>query len=244
MRRSLLISVVFSFTAAAQIPPPILRLIRNPAVDSAAVYSRAGAAIEVLGARSTTGVGETWLIEQHPTFGSIEEVDKVLGSSGGQPADWIGPQGASPDEVLGPGRVMIAFYRDGWGYHSEDAVRMMPRARFLYVTVYRMRPDSDKDMVALMGQRRQYLDSINLNEPDLVYHVISGGASGLYLVLTPMVSLRTMDERLTKMPLDVDPRQAPASELGRESLLFRLDPKLSYVSDDFAAADTEFWRGK
>lgn len=244
MRRSFFFSLLFAAAAAAQIPPPILRVIRNPSVDSAAGYAQAGAAIEVLGARSTTGVGETWLIEQHSTFASIEDLDKATRNTGGDPAAWIDPRGATQDDVLGPGRIMIAFYRDGWGYHSEDAVRMMPRARFLYVTVYRMRPDSDRDMETLMQQRRQYLDAINMNEPDLVYHVISGGSSGLYLVLTPMVSLRTMDERLTKMPLDVEPKQAPASELGRESLLFRLEPKLSYVSDEFAAADTAFWRGK
>jgi hypothetical protein len=34
------------------------------------------------------------------------------------------------------------------------------------------------------------------------------------------------------------------AEIGREHLLFRLEPRLSYVSEDFAAVDTSFWRGR
>jgi hypothetical protein len=36
----------------------------------------------------------------------------------------------------------------------------------------------------------------------------------------------------------------PASDIRREHLLFRVDPRLSYVSDDFAAANLPFWRGQ
>ena len=32
--------------------------------------------------------------------------------------------------------------------------------------------------------------------------------------------------------------------LTREHLLFRVEPSLSWVSDDFASADPEFWHGK
>ena len=30
----------------------------------------------------------------------------------------------------------------------------------------------------------------------------------------------------------------------REHLLFRVEPRISYVSSDFADVDPEFWRGK
>jgi len=39
------------------------------------------------------------------------------------------------------------------------------------------------------------------------------------------------------------PKQAEI-DIGREHLLFRVDPRLSYVSDDFAAIDQAFWRAK
>ena len=31
-------------------------------------------------------------------------------------------------------------------------------------------------------------------------------------------------------------------EISREHLLFRVEPRLSYVSDGFAAGDPQFWR--
>jgi len=34
------------------------------------------------------------------------------------------------------------------------------------------------------------------------------------------------------------------NEFGRETLMFRIDPSLSYVSDEFAAGDRAFWRTK
>lgn len=243
----LLIAILGCLTAAAQTPPPILRLIRVPkAAGFQTLYANAGANIEVLAMRSVTGLGETWLVEQHPTFASIEDLDKaLLGTAGGSdPSHWVDGSPMAQDEVLGPSRTIVAFFRDGWGYRSDDAIRMLPRARYFLVTVYRMRPDSDQDMEPLMKQRHQRLDGLNANQPDLVYHVISGASSGLYFVLAPMVSLRTMDDRLARMPLEVEPKQTASAVIGRESLLFRIDPGISYVSDEFAAADRAFWRGQ
>jgi len=240
----LLFILVLSIAAAAQTAPPILRLIRNPNGANGQRYSTAGAAIEMLGMKAATGCGETWLIEQHPTFTSIEDLDKALRSGGGDPSNWVDPRDACQDELFGTGRVLIAFYRDGWGYHSEDAIRMLPRARYINITIYRLRPDADADMHNLMLAHHAQLDSMNLNQPDLVYHIISGASSGLYAVLAPMVGLRAMDERVSKMPLEVETKMASVSEFGRESLMFRIDPALSYVSDAFAAADPGFWRGR
>jgi hypothetical protein len=240
--KSLLLAAAIAFAAAAQVPPPILRIVRNPVFNADHPYARANAVIEVLGMRSLTGTGEGWIVEQHPTFVSIEDLDKAMGNS--DPSNWIEPRTAPADEVLGPGRILIAYYHEGWGYHSEDAVRMLPRARFFNVTIYRVRPDGDNDMESLMRARHSRLDSMNINQPDLVYHVISGGSSGLYLVLAPIVSLRTMDERASRTALEVELKQPSAAEFGREMLTFRIDPALSYVSDDFAAADKTFWRGQ
>ena len=36
---------------------------------------------------------------------------------------------------------------------------------------------------------------------------------------------------------------ASDTEMSREHLLFRVEPRISYVSDDFAEVDADFWRG-
>lgn len=240
--KTLAIAAVLSLAAAAQTPPPILRIIRNPNGLTPQRYATAGARIEVLGVTTVTGTNENWAIEQHPNFASIEALDRAFG--GFSPLDSIDARGVSQDEILGPGRILIASYRDGWGYHSEDAIRMLPRARYFNITVYHVRPDADSDMHNILMAHHAELDSMNLSQPDLVYHVISGGSSGLYLVLSPMASMRSMDERVNKLPLEVEAKSPAVSQFARETLMFRINPAASYVSEEFAAGDRSFWRGQ
>lgn len=207
-------------------------------------YSSARAQIDVLGVRAVTGLPETWTIEMHQTFASIEDLDAALGNVP------MPDTGVGSDEVFGPARTMIAYYRAGWGYRTEEAIRMLPRARYLHIAIYRMRLGGDEQLEKLMVARRRKMDVVNLDRPDLVYHVVSGGQSGLYIVLAPIVSLRKLDEGVAKLPTYAEPIAAAESQAGaeasaalisRESLLFRIDPGISYVSAEFATADPGFW---
>jgi hypothetical protein len=93
-----------------------------------------------------------------------------------------------------------------------------------------------------------------MDRPDIAYEVISGAPSGTFLFLAPITSLRTFDDGVANLPVyaqglaearaKANKSVAPESEISREHLLFRVEPRLSYVSDDFAAADPGFWRGK
>jgi len=244
MMKTAAFAVLICFVAAAQTPPPLLRVIRMPGSDaliSPAHYSSARAQVDVLGIRAATGLPETWTIEMHPTFASIEDLDAALGSMP------MPTTTACADEVLGSTRTMIAYYRAGWGYRSEEAVRMLPRARYLHIAIYRMRPGGDDQLEKLMAARRRKMDAVNLDRPDLVYHVVSGGQSGLYIVLAPIVSLRKLDEGVAKLPAYAEPIAAAESQAGLdaavslESLLFKMDPGISYVTAEFAAADPGFW---
>ncbi len=102
---------------------------------------------------------------------------------------------------------MIAFYRPGWSYRAEQAVRMLPRAHYFQVTIYRIRPGDEAD----------------------------GRCGGLASLLC-----RKRDQCARQGGAE-DQRRL---ELNREHLLLRVEPRLSHVSDDFAEADPEFWRGK
>ena len=66
-----------------------------------------------------------------------------------------------------------------------------------------------------------------------------------------IVSLRAMDDGVPQTPeyarsvaearSKARSTTSPAA-VAREHLLFRVEPRLSYVSDDFAQGNTEFWR--
>ena len=129
---------------------------------------------------------------------------------------------------------------------------MFPRARYFHVTIYRIRPGFDTDLGELVKLRRAGADSVNLDRPDLAYQVISGAPSGTFIFLAPLTSLKTMDEGVAGTPVyaegiaaasaKAESKVSAEAEISREHVLFRVEPRVSYVSDDFAEADREFWR--
>jgi hypothetical protein len=82
----------------------------------------------------------------------------------------------------------------------------------------------------------------------MVYQVISGAPAGTYLLVAPFASLKSLDDALAAVPTYACPEEkvakkaAAEGEIMHENLLFRVEPEISYVSDDFAAADPAFWR--
>jgi hypothetical protein len=78
----------------------------------------------------------------------------------------------------------------------------------------------------------------------MAYQVISGATAGTYLFLAPLTSLKSLDDGIARTPIHAESSKAAVeNEIGRVHLLFRVEPAMSYVSDDFASADVDFWRG-
>jgi len=133
-------------------------------------------------------------------------------------------------------------------------VRLLPKARYVNVTVFHVRPGTEGDFGELVRLRRATADAINLDRPDLAFQVVSGAPAGTFVFLAPLATLRSMDDGVNPMPVYAEPlaaaRQkdgkqiAADSELSREHYLFRVDPTISWVADDFARLDPEFWRGR
>lgn len=115
------------------------------------------------------------------------------------------------------------------------------------VSIYQVHPGSEPQFAELVKSRRIAFDNLNLDRPDLAYYVLSGGASGTYLFLAPLASLKVLDDGPARVPADGENAAADRTKTGgltREHLLFRIEPATSWVSDDFASADPEFWRGQ
>jgi hypothetical protein len=232
-------------------PPALIRMVRNVPNNGSAIqpYVSGKAAAVVLGLRSVSGLQETWLTELHDSFASIEDIDRALigylnDSRAGDPISGY-------DDVLPASRTMIGLYRPGLSYRSEEAAKGLPKARFLLVSIYRIRPGRDADFGELVKLRRSHYDTINLDRPEICYQVMSGAAAGTFIFLTPLNSLKSLDDALARTPPYAEAirdanattgrKIAAETEIGHESLIFRLDPGVSYVSDDFAAEDPAFW---
>ena len=253
MRRILLISglAAAAFAQGPTEPPPFIQFVRRPAAvpTTSRPYVDARAAVDVVGMIAVTGLPETWMLESHYSWASIEDLDRGLAGLGFR-APSTGD--LMQDDVLAPARTMLAAYRPKWSYRPDQAIRQFPRARYFQVTIYRIRAGTEADFSELISLRRASQESVNLDRPDIAYSVISGAPSGTYIFLAPVVSLRAMDNGVADIPAWAEgladaraktrAKVAPDSELSREHLLFRVDPRISYVSDAFAEVDRQFWR--
>ena len=222
----------------------MVQLIRRAGIqfDSITAYTQARAAVNVLGMTSVTGPPETWLIEAHDSFGSIEAVHEavhsaLLDTGVGDPSNFLS------GDVLAQSRTLIGVYRPWCSYRPDQAARLLSRTRYFSVTLYRIRSGADSEFLELLKARKDFFDSVNLDRPEIAYQVISGAPSTTYLLLTPLTSLKTLDESLGKS-VRAEPGHKSGSpiELSRSQLLFQVQPRISYVSDEFASEFPEFWR--
>ena len=256
--RILLLAGILSSAAAAQgltEPPPIIQLVRKPGTGGASLkpYANVGAAVNVIGMTAVTGLPETWLVEAHYSFASVEELDQKV-SAMSPVRNLSDSSDPLQDDVLAPSRTMLALYRPAWSYRADQAIRMFPRARYFQVSIFRIRPGTEADFGELIRLRRATADVMNLDRPELAYQVMSGAPSGTFIFLSPIESLRSFDDGVNPVPVYAEglansrakdgSKIATDTEISREHLLFRVEPRISYVSSDFADVDPEFWRGK
>ena len=235
--------------------PPIVQLVRNPGTGAASTrdYASARAALNVIGLAAVTGPAETWLVEAHTSFASVEDLDQRLSVL--TPARATnGAYEPLQDDVLAFSRTMLARYRANWSYHPDQAIRMFPKARYFQISLFRIRPGTEAEFGELLRLRRATADAVNLDRPDLAYQVISGAPAGTLVFLAPITSLRSFDEGVSPVPVFAEgmanakakdgSKLASETEISREHLLFRVEPRMSYVSSDFADVDPQFWRGR
>lgn len=221
-------------------PPALVRVVRQGSIQP---YVAGQARVNVVGMSAISGPSEHWLIELHDSFASLESADQALTTA-------VPPSDLLPSDILvASARSLIASYRPGLSYRADEGFRLFPKMRYLDVTLLRIKLGDESDLGKLLRQRSVSLDSVNVDRPEMVYRVISGAPEGTYLVLSPMPSLRALDNGRANTPEygeaaeDSAKKIAAAIDLQREHFWFRVDPRSSYVSDEFAAQDAEFWRG-
>jgi hypothetical protein len=233
--------------------PPVVQIVCKPGIATNVIrrYASARAAVNVLGMAAVTGLPQSWMVEMHPNFGSLEDLDRALRAVDG--ARWVSDTDtAGQDDLIAPPRTLTAVLRVALSYHPDQAIRALPKARYMRVTVHHVRPGLEPDFATSLVLRQLTNDTINLDRPELVYQVMSGAPSSTYVLFSPLSTLRGLDEGVPDLPAyaapiaDARAKAAPKAAdflINREHLLFRLEPGLSYVSDDFAAGDPQFWRG-
>ena len=200
-----------------------------------------------LAMESETGPGQLWALialdsfedwqKSEDTLGSITTFNAAIEQLHDRDGDFL-----SRDDTL------AAVYDESLSYRPlADWARM----RFYLVTTFQIRPGHDPDFLEIDRLTREAHVKTNIDEHWVVYRIISGAPTGTYLVFAPMKAMKELDESdarhkpyLEALGEDGQKRlhelEAVAYERESEDV-FAVNPKLSYVSKEWSAADPEFW---
>jgi hypothetical protein len=239
MMRPILFALLSVSCAWAQ-PPNVIRLVRQGTIP----YAPGQAPVNVIAMSVIAGPAENWLIEMHDSFASLEKVDRMQRAA--VPSD-TRDSTAFPD-LLSQSRMLIASYRPELSHRADEGAQLFPKMRYLDFAIIRIRLGAEADLAKLLKLRIFSLDSVNADRPEIAYQVVSGAPSGTYVVLAPMTSLGTLDSGRADTPAyaagaqDAAKKIAADTELLREHVWMRIEPRTSKVSDEFAAQDYSFWR--
>jgi hypothetical protein len=129
----------------------------------------------------------------------------------------------------------------------------LPHMRYFEVSGFRVKQGHDKDFEELVKLYQKGCENI----PDCrwaMYQLIYGGDDGTYIVFNPLKTAAEIDHNIGHMKDFSDAlgeegmkKMAELSAAAIESSqsnLFTINPRMSYVSEDWIKADPEFWKPK
>jgi hypothetical protein len=216
------------------------------------IFSKGNVTTHYVGMTAESGPSEAWFLEPYDSFGGME---KARGEIEQSPlAADLEVANVQDGELRTGSRTLLAVYRGDLSFHPAEAMSSLPKCRHMGVTVLRINYGHDADLAQIAKLLIDGDEKSNSDQPVLTYQAISGGPSGTYLIFSPMDSLAHMDAapaRLAAARQAMGERNrqrldalAPEVVQSSESLLFAFNPRMSYVSKEFAARDPEFWNPK
>ncbi len=202
-----------------------------------------------VGMTSESGPSEAWFLEPYDSFGGMEKARAEIEHSALEAE--LEPANALDGELRTGSRTMLSVFRGDLSYHAAQAMSGMAKCRHMSVNVLRIKYGHDADLAQAARMLIAGYEKSSSGQPVLAYQVLSGAPSGTYLLFQPMESLGNLDDAAARMAAarqgmgDRDrPRfDALAQEVvqSSENFLFAFNPRMSYVSKEFAAQDPEFW---
>ncbi len=146
----------------------------------------------------------------------------------------------------------VAVYKPELSYHPDVPVA---GTRYFMITTVRVKPGQGDHFTDVRKLIKAAHEKANLSDHFAVYHVAIGAPGGTYLIFAPLKSATELDQTETihgqayKDALGDEGRRQIADFgnqglEGTEAQLFVFSPKMSYVSKDWVAADSDFWTPK
>jgi len=244
-------------------PPPVLSIIReylkpgkggslHEATESAFVkaMSSANYPTHYIAMDSMTGRSRSLFFTGYDSFSAWEK-DYVNEQKNPTLSAALDSAGIADGELLESYEQSVWAYREDQSYHQNTG---LAGVRYFEIEYYRVKPGHEGEWEAIVKLVR---DAYAKGVPDshwAMYQNVYGAESPAYLVIIPMKSAAEVDHAFLesknfmnamgpdgmKKLSDLSASAIAASETN----FFAINPRISYMGDDLAKADPEFWAPK
>jgi hypothetical protein len=214
-----------------------------------AAYEKAKSPYTYIALTSMTGPGEAWFISPFESHAAM--ADSMTREDEPSLAASLGRLQRADAEVINGFRSIWARGRKdlSYGAYPETA-----KQRFYEITIFRVRPGHEQDFETAA---KAYGAAAKRGAPDTsyrVYEVMAGLPSPTYLVFSSVTSYGAFDKAqaddAATMKAATDEERTTLGKfmadgvINTETIRFRLNPAMSYVTQDVRAQDPAFWSPK
>jgi hypothetical protein len=255
-----------SFTLPAQQPgpPTVLRIYREDIKEGkgsahekvearwAQTMARLKYPANSIGMTSLTGTSQAWFLEGHASFASIGDTEAFFNKPAYRTE--IDALDAQDAELRAGSRQWIAVFRNDLSYRTAEMMGGIAKARYFNVVIFRIHQGRDQEFADVAKTAVAASQKAGNDQAVAVYQVVSGAPGGMFLLFEPSASLKALDDAPARSQAMYSAmgtqgakrfnELASATISSEESILFTINPKMSYVSKEFAAGDPDFWTPK
>ena len=197
---------------------------------------------------SMTGPSEAWFLSGYDSFAAWAAAQRHMDQTPllQREMDRLSLQDG---ELLTGTKGIVAVYREDLSYRPDIKLGEM---RYFTITSFTLRPGYDSAFADIRKLVQAGHDKTNMDEHWAMFQVVSGMPGSTYLLFLPMKTLKEADvaqDTHGKPYLDAlgEEGRRQVREFARagvasvESNLFAFSPKMSFPSEELAAADPAYW---
>jgi hypothetical protein len=250
-----------SMPAGPTPPPPLIQRFREMVkvghADAheanerawAAAYAKTKVPYYSIAMTAMTGPNDAWWLSGWSSFKEFDDANAALAKNKEFQAS-ISQYSAKDADFVSDGIGSIWALRSDLSY--RDTLNWSEMHAYEMITI-RARPGHNDDFKRIAQKIRATHQAAGTSAHWALYQGIMGVPDGTFLVLVPLKSVADIDVGMKEdglfakalgeaggKELDQLSRDGIISE---ESNLFAVSAKMSYVSEDWRAADADFWKG-
>jgi hypothetical protein len=158
----------------------------------------------------------------------------------------------SDGDLLSRSSSIFARYREDLSYRPGVS---MPQMHGFGLTVVRVRPGHNTDFEEARKIVKMAHEKAGLKDNHSVYQVLSGYPAGTFLIASAYKTIADLESvpeihgKAYEDAIGEDGQKrlrelASSGTIGAETLIFAVDPKMSFPSKETVAADPDFWAPK